>query len=69
MFRTVFLSDSGAICRAPNKAKAHDGKMGKGAQACMSMRWMGVKPPCLQLILETNSIPDTLMRQDVSFYR
>ena len=43
MFRTVFLSNSGAICRAPNETKAHDGKVGKGAQACMSMRWMGVK--------------------------
>ena len=55
MFRTVFLSDSGAICRAPDETKAHDGKVGKGAQACMSMRWMGVKSPCLQLILDTNN--------------
>ena len=41
MFRTVFLSNSGAICRAPNESKAHDGKVGKGAQAYMSMRWRG----------------------------
>ena len=55
MFRTVFLSNSGAICRAPNETKAHDGKVGKGAQACISMRWMGVKSPCFQLILDTNN--------------
>ena len=61
MFRTVFLSDSGAICRAPNETKAHDGKVGEGAQACMSTGWMGVKSPCHQLIINTNLIPDTLM--------
>ena len=55
MFRTVFLFNSGVICRAPDEIKAHDGKVGKGAQACMSMRWMGVKSPCLQLILDTNN--------------
>ena len=55
MFQTVFLSNSGAICRAPNEIKAHDGKMGKGTQTCKSMRWMGVKSPCLQLILDTNN--------------
>ena len=59
--RPPVVSDSGTICRAPNETKAHDGKVGKGAQACMSVRWMGVKSPCLQLIINTNSIPDTLM--------
>ena len=68
MFRTVFLSNSCAICRATNETKAHDGKVGKGAQACMSVRWMGVKSPCLQLILDTNNT-DSLMRQDVSFHQ
>ena len=42
MFRTVFLSNSGAICRAPNETKAHVGKVGKGTQAYKSMKWMGV---------------------------
>ena len=68
MIRTVFLSDSGTICRAPNETKAHDGKVSKGAQACMSVRCMGVKSVCLQLILDTNNT-DTLMQQDVSFHQ
>ena len=35
--------------------KLPDGEVGKGAQACMSTGWMGVKSPCLQLIKDTNN--------------